>query len=108
MGLACIGNVTASLAVSFSFGYAGSYAGQIASATIDNRPLDGGKISQSAFTNGVINCYAGLGSGIGTAIKDMPLISVTSKVFANALNAGWSVSAEAIFDAIGVIISLFD
>ena len=107
VGMACIGKAAASLGISFSFGFAGSYAGQTVSAAIDNKPLNGGDSFQSALATGAVNCYAGLGSGIGTAIKDIPLISTTSQVFANALNAGWSVTAEVIVDAFGAIISLF-
>jgi hypothetical protein len=44
---------------------------------------------------------------MGNAIKDMPIISTTSKVCANTINAGWSVVSETIVDTLSVIINLF-
>ena len=107
VGFACLGKTIAGHGAAFGFGVAGSYAGQITSAAIEGKTLDEKKALESALATGVINCFAGIGAGMGNAIKDMPIISTTSKVCANTINAGWSVVSETIVDTLSVIINLF-
>ena len=106
-GLWCLGKAAASCSVAFGFGFAGSYAGQSTSAAIDGKTINKKETVNAALTTGSINCFAGIGAGMGNAITDLPAISTTTHVFANSLNAGWSVASEAALDTLSFIIGIF-
>ena len=108
VGIACLGEITKSIAVSFGFGALGSGAGVTASSLIDGKRVNVKSAFKTAMVGGSLNIGAALFAGMGTAIAEMPLISETSKVVANALSAGEAVVAEAIVDALSVLISLFE
>lgn len=107
VGFLCLGKAAASCSAAFGFGFAGSYAGQVTSAAIDGRSLDKNETVSSALTAGSINCFAGIGAGMGNAITDLPAISSTTHIFASSLNAGWTVVSEAALDTLSLIIDIF-
>ena len=107
VGFFCLGNLVAGYGTAFGLGFVGSYVGQHTSAALDGKALDTNEVLCSAFATGAINLLAGMGSGMGEAIKSMPAISTTCTTLANSLNAAWSVTAEAICDALSVVIGLF-
>ena len=108
VGGACLGKVALGFGVSFATGTVGSLAGQYITATIDGKDLDGKNLLTSSLATGTINCFSAIGAGMGNALKGLPTFTETSKALANTLNAMCGISAEAICDALSVIISLFN
>ena len=107
VGVACLGKAASSIGMAFSSGFAGSIAGQSISSFIDGKSLDINRALQTAATTGVVNCFSGIGSGIGNAIREMPLISTTTTTCANMLTAGWSILSEAASDFAEMVSGFF-
>ena len=106
-GIACIKYLSYSVTVAFVFGSVGSGVGQVTSAAIDRKEWNFKDVAISATTTGLINCFSGIGAGIGEALKAMPTISTTTTVVASTMNTAWSVVSEAICDFLGTISGLF-
>ena len=106
-GVACLGTVAASGTVAFTSGAIGSSAGAVVTSKIDGKALSKTEIAQTAVIGGTVNTVAGLASGIGTGLANMPLISETSKAVANFISTGWSLLSEAANDALNTIVSWF-
>ena len=103
VGATCLGNLVGGTAVAFSSGAAGSAVGQLVSASIDGKELDEKEIVISSMKTGAINCLSGIGAGVGTMLQGMPLISTTTTVTANSLNAVCTLVTEAVCDLLGSI-----
>lgn len=106
-GAACLGKLAASAATAVTFGSGAAVAGEVASAKIDNRKPNKTSMAKSAAANSSITLLGGIGSGIGSAIYQMPLISTTTKAVSGFLSATWSLITETVSDVIGSIFSIF-
>ena len=106
VGAVCIGNIAASGAVAFSSGFVGSALGQVATASIDGMDLNTKDLVLSSAYTGAVNCFAGIMSGMGTALQNMPRLSTTTTVTANSLNAAWSIVSESVSDFLGSLPSI--
>ena len=105
-GTACLSQVALGGATSFLSGGLGSGLGTTATAVINGQKLNAKDIFSAAVTGGTINMLAGIASAIGSGVYKMPAISETSKVAASALSTSWSIAAEAVCDAVSVVIGL--
>ena len=105
VGVTCIGNLAKAVGVGFGSGVAGSMTGETLDVIINDKQFDLKEMVASATMTGLINCLAGVGAGMGNAIASMPKISSTSVTTSNVANAGLSVVAEAICDALSIIFS---
>ena len=107
-GAACLGKVVASGATAVAFGTGASVAGEVASAKIDNRKPNKNIMAKSAAANSSITLLGGIGSEIGSAIYNMPLISTTTKAVSGFLSATWSLITEAVSDVLGLFLLFWD
>lgn len=107
-GVACLGKVAQGVALSYGFGSVGAGTGTTITALIDKERVNVTAITQSAMIGGTLNIGAALFAGVGIAIAEMPLISETSKAVSYTLSTSEAILAEAIIDALSILISLFE
>ena len=108
VGLACLGQITKGITVSYGLGVLGSSAGTIVSSLMDGKIVNVNDAIKDANLCGILNINAAILAGIGSGIAEMHAISETSKVIAYSLAAFESAAAEAIIDTLSVLISLFE
>ena len=107
-GAACIGTIALSGTVSATTGAVGAVLGTVITSRIDRKKLYKSKMLRAAAIGASFNMAAGFLSAIGSGIADMPLISETTKVVANAISTSWSITSEIVVDFFNTVVAMLE